>query len=101
MAAALKIGVAGVGTVGAALIAQIAEQRDELAARCGRRIEVVAVSARNRAKKRGADLRKLKWYADPVTLACDSTIDVFVELIGGGGNPAKAAVEAALAAGKS
>jgi homoserine dehydrogenase len=101
MASTLKIGVAGVGTVGSALIAQIASQRDALEARCGRRIEVVAVCARNKKKKRGVDLRKMKWHADPVALARDPGIDVFVELIGGGGNPAKAAIEAALAAGKS
>jgi homoserine dehydrogenase len=101
MSSTLKIGVAGVGTVGAALIAQIAAQRDALEARCGRRIEVVAVCARNKKKKRGVDLRRMKWHADPISLACDPAIDVFVELIGGGGNPAKAAVEVALAAGKS
>jgi homoserine dehydrogenase len=101
MAATLKIGVAGIGTVGAALIAQIAEQRTALEARCGRRIEVVAVSARDKKKKRGVELRNLKWHSDPVALARDPAIDVFVELIGGGGHPAKAAVEAALAAGKS
>lgn len=101
MASTLKIGVAGVGTVGAALIAQIAAQRDVLEARCGRRIEVVAVCARNKKKKRNVDLRKMKWHADPISLACDPSIDVFVELIGGGGNPAKAAIEVALAAGKS
>jgi homoserine dehydrogenase len=101
MAATLKIGVAGVGTVGSALIAQIAAQRDALEARCGRRIEVVAVCARNKKKKRNVDLRKMRWYADPVSLAIDPGIDVFVELIGGQGNPAKAAVEAALATGKS
>jgi homoserine dehydrogenase len=101
MASTLKIGVAGVGTVGSALIAQIASQRDALEARCGRRIEVVAVCARNKKKKRGVDLRKMKWHADPVALARDPGIDVFVELIGSGGNPAKAAIEAALAAGKS
>jgi homoserine dehydrogenase len=101
MPSTLKIGVAGVGTVGAALIAQIADQRDALEARCGRRIEVVAVCARNKKKKRNVDLRKMKWHSDPVALAKDPAIDVFVELIGGGGNPAKAAIEAALAAGKS
>jgi homoserine dehydrogenase len=101
MPSTLKIGVAGVGTVGAALIAMIAEQRDALAARCGRRIEVAAVSARNRSKKRTIDLGKLQWHADPVTLANDPGIDVFVELIGGSGNPAKAAIETALRAGKS
>ncbi len=39
--------------------------------------------------------------ADPVALAADPEIDVLVELIGGEGDPAKAAVAAALAAGKS
>jgi len=101
MAAALKVGVAGLGTVGAALVAQIARERSELAARCGRTIEVVAVSARNRAKKRGVELKAMHWFADPVELARAAEIDVFVELIGGAGGAAKAAVEAALAAGKS
>jgi homoserine dehydrogenase len=101
MAEPLKIGVAGVGTVGSALISQIADQRDALSARLGRRIDVVAVTARSKAKKRGADLRKMKWHADPVSLARDPDINVFVELMGGEGNPAKAAIEAALASGKS
>ena len=101
MAQPLKVGVAGLGTVGAALIAQIARQQDALAARCGRGIEVVAVTARSRGKDRGIDLKKMKWHADPVALARAPDIDVFVELIGGAGDPARAAVEAALASGKS
>src|SRR6478609_4262425 len=97
----LKVGVAGLGTVGAALVAQIARQREALAARCGRVIEVVAVCARSRTKDRGVDLKKMNWFADPVALARDPGIDVFVELIGGAGQPAKSAAEAALASGKS
>jgi len=97
----LKVGVAGLGTVGAALVSQIAHQRDALSARCGRTIEVVAVCARSRAKNRGIDLRKMKWFSDPLALAREPGIDVFVELIGGAGDPAKGAVEAALASGKS
>ena len=89
------------GTVGTALIAQVARQRDVLAVRCGRPIEVVAVCARSRAKGRGVSLKKMKWFSDPVALARAPGVDVFVELIGGAGNPAKAAVEAALASGKS
>src|SRR6266511_1583912 len=101
MVAPLKLGIAGWGTVGASVVRLVAEQRDALIVRCGRPIEVVAVSARSRAKKRGIDLRKLRWVADPVALATDREIDVLVELIGGEGDPAKAAVAAALAAGKS
>ncbi len=101
MAAPLKLGVAGLGNVGAVLVALVARQRNDLAIRCGRPIEVVAVSARSRKKNRGVDLKNVKWFADPVTLARSAEIDVFVELIGGAGGVAKAAVEAALAAGKS
>jgi homoserine dehydrogenase len=101
MAQTLKVGVAGLGTVGAALVAQIARQRDQLAARCGRPIEVVAVCARLRAKKRGVDLKSMKWFSDPVALARAPGIDVFVELMGGSGDPAWSAIEAALSAGKS
>ncbi|MGA8964489.1 MAG: homoserine dehydrogenase, partial [Pseudolabrys sp.] len=85
MATALKVGVAGLGTVGSVLVAQVARQREALAARCGRAIEIVAVCARSHTKKRGIDLKKMKWFADPVALARDPGIDVFVELIGGAG----------------
>jgi len=101
MSKPLKVGVAGLGTVGAALIAQVARQQEALAARCGRAIEIVAVTARSRAKERGVDLKKITWFADPVALARADEIDVFVELIGGAGDPAYRAVAAALAAGKS
>ncbi len=97
----LRVGVAGLGTVGTALVAQVAAQREQLIARCGRAIEIVAVCARSKGKERGLDLKKIRWFSDPVALARDSNIDVFVELIGGAGDPAKAAVEAALGAAKS
>src|SRR5258708_30998316 len=101
MVAPLKIGIAGLGTVGASVVRLIERQRDGLVARCGRSIEVVAVTARSRAKKRDIDLKALRWVRDPLALATDPEIDVFVELIGGAGDPAKAAVTTALAAGKS
>ena len=100
MAEPLKVGLAGLGTVGTAVIQLLERERDKLVARCGRPIEVVAVSARSRGKKRAVDLKKVRWAADPVELAGDPGIDVLVEVIGGAGDPAKSAVEAALAAGK-
>ena len=100
MAEPLKVGLAGLGTVGTAVIQLLERERDKLVARCGRPIEVVAVSARSRGKKRAVDLKKVRWAADPVELAGDPGIDVLVEVIGGAGDPAKGAVETALAAGK-
>jgi homoserine dehydrogenase len=101
MAASLKVGLAGLGTVGASVVRLIERQREALAARCGRAIEIVAVCARTPGRDRGVDLARMRWVADPVALAADREIDVFVELIGGEGDPAKAAIETALAAGKS
>jgi homoserine dehydrogenase len=101
MATPLKIGIAGLGTVGAQVVRLLERQREALAARCGRGIEVVAVSARSRGKRRDAEVKRLRWVGDPIALATDGEIDVFVELIGGEGDPAKAAVTSALAAGKS
>ena len=101
MVAPLKVGLAGLGTVGASVVRLIAQQRSALALRCGRPIEIVAVSARSRGKNRGVDLKGMRWVSDPVTLASDPGIDTFVELMGGEGDPARAAVTAALKAGKS
>src|SRR5437868_4337989 len=101
MATPLKVGLAGLGTVGASVVRLIGEQRAALASRCGRTIEIVAVTARSKAKNRGIDLKKLRWVSDPIALARDPGIDVFVELIGGAGDPAKRAVEIALGSGKS
>jgi homoserine dehydrogenase len=100
MAEPLKIGLAGLGTVGTAVVDLLDRGRDKLIARCGRPIEVVAVGARSRSKKRSIDLKKFRWIADPAALAADPAIDVFVEVIGGAGDPARRAVETALAAGK-
>ena len=99
MADALKIGVAGLGTVGASLVRIIRERKESLSVSCGRAIEITAVSARDSTKDRGVDLASSEWFDDAVEMATNADIDVFVELIGGAGEPAKAAVTAALQRG--
>ena len=94
------MGIAGLGTVGTGLLQLLGEHEKRLARNMGRGIEVVAVSARSRSKARGVSLERFKWFDDPVRLAADPSIDVFVELIGGEEGPARKAVEAALGAGK-
>jgi homoserine dehydrogenase len=98
---ALRIAIAGLGTVGSGVLRLLQAQHDLLSVRAGRPIEVAAVSARDRGKPRGGDLSDCLWLDDPVGLASVPDIDVVVELIGGDEGPARMLVEAALANGKS
>jgi homoserine dehydrogenase len=100
MTEALRIGVAGLGTVGAAVLRILRDKAQMLAGQCGRPIEVVGVAARDRNRDRGVDLTSVAWFDDPVALAKAPGIDVFVELMGGEGGAARASVEAALKAGR-
>jgi homoserine dehydrogenase len=99
MNAPLRVGVAGLGIVGSALLRLIERHGNELALRCGRPIAISGVSARDRGKDRGVDISRAEWFDDPIALARDPGNDVFVELIGGDG-VAQASVRAAIDAGK-
>ncbi len=100
MSKPLSIGVAGLGTVGAGVLKLLAANGEIVAARAGRPVTVGAVSARTKGLDRGVPVDGLRWHDDPVALAADPGVDVVVELIGGSGGPARALVEAAIAAGK-
>ena len=101
MVVPLKLGIAGLGTVGAAVVHMIEAQAQVLTARCGREIRVTAVTARSKAKKRGLSLDGVNWAKDALALANDPDVDCFVELMGGSDEPALSAISAALANGKS
>jgi homoserine dehydrogenase len=100
MTTPLRLGIAGLGTVGVGVLRILRQKADLLSLRCGRPLSVVAVSARDATRKRGVSLDGYDWETDPVALARRSDIDVFVELMGGSDGPAKDATEAALDAGK-
>lgn len=96
----LRLGIAGLGTVGIGVVKIVQRHADLLQARGGRPVAITAVSARDRTKNRDADLSGYAWETDPVALARRDDVDVFIELMGGHEGPARAATEAAIAAGK-
>ncbi|SFS04077.1 homoserine dehydrogenase [Yoonia litorea] len=100
MTSPLRLGIAGLGTVGVGIVRIIQKNGALLESRAGRPIEIVAVSARSKEKDRGIDLSAYAWEDDPVALAKRDDIDVFVEVMGGHEGPAKDATEAAISAGK-
>ncbi|MCE4222390.1 homoserine dehydrogenase [Methylobacterium sp. C25] len=96
----LRLGIAGLGTVGASVMRMIARRAEALSAATGCTITVTAVSARDPKRDRGIDLTGITWFDDPVALARSENVDCVVELVGGSEGAAKDIVEAALAAGK-
>ncbi len=97
----LRVGIAGLGTVGAAVVRLLEAQSADLAARTGKKIMVTGVSARDPARERGIDLSGATWFATPKELDVSENIDLLVELIGGDEGAARESVEAALNSGKS
>ena len=98
MSDSLKIAIAGLGTVGTGTIDLLQRRAEDIFARCGRRIEIIGISARDKSKDRGIDLGDFNWFDDPVRMSSDSGADVIIELIGGAG-VAKGVVEAAFQSG--
>ena len=100
MSQPLRLGIAGLGTVGTGVVKIVRKHAALLSARTGREVTISAVSARSRDKDRGVSLTGYAWEDDPVALASRDDVDVFVELIGGDEGTARDAVTAALTAGK-
>ena len=101
MTSPLRIALVGLGTVGVGVIQLIEENRDIISRRAGRSIDIVAVTARDRAKDRGVDLSRYRWTDDMTAIATAPDVDVVVELIGGSDGPALTLAREALSAGKS
>ena len=96
----LRLGIAGLGTVGIGVVKIIQTHADLLSARSGRPVRITAICARDRHKNRDADLSAYDWVDCARDLAIRDDVDVVVELIGGDEGIAKETVELALDHGK-
>jgi len=98
--APLRLGIAGLGTVGTGVVRIVQTHSALIERRSGRSIEISAVSARDRNRNRDVDISGYAWEDDAVALARRPDVDVLVELVGGSEGIALDATEAAIAAGK-
>lgn len=97
----LRVALAGLGTVGAGVVRLLATNASLVAARAGRPIEVVAVSARDRTRERGIDLAAFEWCDDMTAMAARPDVDAVIELVGGADGPALTLARNTIAAGKA
>lgn len=100
MSEPLRIGVAGLGTVGVGVVSLLNENSLIVSGRAGRQIQIVASSARDKYKFRGVKVLDATWYDDAVQMAHDPMVQVVVEMIGGSDGTAQELVETALTNGK-
>ena len=81
----IRIGVLGLGTVGAGTVNVLRRNAGEIARRAGRGIEVTRAAVRDPARPRDCDLAGIDLGGDARAVVDDPGIDVIVELIGGTG----------------
>lgn len=89
----IKIGLAGLGTVGRGVYEILKKDAQIISTRCGAILEITAVSARS--KKDFVD-PKIKFYENALDLASDSELEVIIEVIGGANGIAKELIEQAI-----
>ena len=81
----LRVGLIGLGVVGAETARTLAKHASMIEARAGQPVVVAEVSARNRSKDRGVDLSGCRWRDDPLELATSPDVDLVCEVVGGEG----------------
>ncbi|MFZ4502062.1 MAG: homoserine dehydrogenase [Burkholderiaceae bacterium] len=81
----LRVGLAGLGTVGGGTWAVLARNAEEIRRRAGRSIAITAVADLDAAKAQALTKGSARFTADAMALAKDAQIDVVIELIGGYG----------------
>ena len=78
----LNIAVIGLGNVGSYLLNELNKKKKEIEIKTGRKINVVAISARNINKKRKFIINKKIFYKNPFKILKEKKIDILFELIG-------------------
>ena len=90
----IKIGIAGLGTVGSGVINLLEKNKVEILKRSGFEISIVCVSASNKDKKRNCNIEGLSFYTNPLEMIRNESIDILIELIGGEGLAKELVIEA-------
>ncbi len=79
----VKLGLLGVGTVGASTALVLKNNAAEIARRAGRNIEIIQASRRDTSAGMPAGSGDIELVSDPFTVVNNPDIDIVIELIGG------------------
>ena len=95
----IKIAIVGLGQIGNYLYRELNTKKNYIELKTGKKIEIVAVSAKNKNKKRKFKIRKNIFFSNPVDIFKEKKIDIVFECIGLSNGVSKKIVETALKKG--
>ena len=78
----LNICIAGIGNVGSELIKSIEENKSYFEKKSSFQFNIIGISAKNKNKNRNVDIKKYRWFDDPIEMSKLNDCNVIVELIG-------------------
>tara|TARA_B100001121_G_scaffold117994_1_gene103719 strand:- start:41 stop:1333 length:1293 start_codon:yes stop_codon:yes gene_type:complete len=92
----INIAIVGLGQIGIYLYNELNLKRNEIEKKTGKKIKIVAISAKNRNKKRRFSISKKIFYKNPLKIFEKEKIDILFECIGFSDGISKKLVEKAL-----
>ena len=92
----INIALVGLGQVGIFLYNELNSKKKEIEIKTGKKINIVAISAKNKNKKRRFNIDKKIFYSNPLKIFQEIKIDILFECIGLSDGISKKIVEYAL-----
>ena len=92
----INIAVVGLGKIGCYLLNELNAKKRDIFIKTGKKIKIVAISARNKNKKRQFKINNNIFYTNPLKIINDKKIDILIEAIGSSDGISKKIVEKAL-----
>ena len=92
----IKIAIVGFGNIGSFLFNELKNKMQDIEIKTGKKISIVAISAKNINKKRKYKINKKIFYKNPLDIFKKEKIDILFELIGLSDGVSKKVVQVAL-----
>ena len=92
----INIAIVGLGQIGNYLYNELITKKKDIEIKTGKRIQVVAISAKNKNKKRKFKINKKIFYKNPLDIINNKKVDILIEAIGFADGLSKKIVENAL-----
>ena len=78
----VNIAVIGLGQIGSYLLNELSKKKNEIKLKTGKILNIVAISAKNKNKKRKFKINKKIFYTNPLEIIEKEKIDILFEVIG-------------------